>query len=198
MERPSPWPVFVIWAPVAAAATVICLFVNLAVQQSFRTSADDPQIQLAEDTATGQMVEPQRQPREGLPAVDIGSSLASWVAVYDDTGRPVVSSGRLHGIMPELPPGIFDYVREHGLDRVTWKPEAGLRIALIVVRTDGANPHFVASGRSLRETERRIDSLNLISLLGWVGALIAALLATLVFGPGFQADARRNGDAKAA
>ena len=185
------------WAPIAAATTVLCLFVNLAVQQNFRTTADDPQIQLAEDGAAmlaagGQPHALSARPSSPLPEartavpVDIGQSLAPWIAVYGSGGTRLSSNGRLHGALPELPPGIFDYVRDNGEDRVTWKPGPGLRIALDIRRVDGANkPFFVAAGRSLRETERRVDSLNLITLLGLATVLSSPhLLAAFLFNRG--------------
>ena len=52
------------------------------------------------------------------------------------------------------------------------QPEAGVRIAAVIVPVSGAKPGFVLAGRSLRETENRIDQFGLL--------VVAALLATLV------------------
>ena len=109
-----------IWAPVAVATTVVCFFINIAVQQSFRTAADDPQIQFAEDRAAklAALAAPASEPNaiavESMTPLDIAKSLAPWVAVYSDSGAPLASDGRLHGALPELPPGIFAYARDVG------------------------------------------------------------------------------------
>jgi hypothetical protein len=71
--------------------------------------------------------------------------------VYDDQGEAVASSGALHGQIPSLPAGVLDYVRENSEDRVTWQPEAGVRIAAVIVRFEGVESGFVLAGRSLRE-----------------------------------------------
>jgi hypothetical protein len=39
------------WLPLAAVTTLLCGLVYLAVQQSLRQGANDPQIQMAEDAA---------------------------------------------------------------------------------------------------------------------------------------------------
>lgn len=197
------------WAPVVVATTVLCLFVNLAVQQNFRATADDPQTQLAEDGAAMLAAGTQpdvvfAQPNSAAPnlrlsgPIDIGRSLAPWVAVYGSGGTPLSSDGRLHGALPELPPGIFDYVRDSGQDRVTWRPEPGLRIALVIHRVEGSKPYFVASGRSLRETERRVNSLNLMTLIAWAAALLGSLLVAILFGSDFKRASHSESGARAA
>jgi hypothetical protein len=82
--------------------------------------------------------------------VDIATSLAPFLMIYDDSGNALASSATLHGMNPTFPPGILDYTRQNGEDRVTLQPEGGVRIAAVVVRYDNG---FVLAGRSLREVE---------------------------------------------
>ncbi len=175
--RPSLFHILLAWLPLAVAVTVLTGLVNLAVQQNYRQSANDPQIQMAEDAAT--MLAAGASPVAVIPtaSVDIGTSLAPFLAIYDDTGKPIAASGLLSGSLPELPNGIFAYTRTAGEERVTWQPESSVREALIVVHYGGAHPGFVAAGRSLREVEKRVDALNLITVLAWG----TAMFLTLVF-----------------
>jgi hypothetical protein len=167
------------WLPLAISVTVLCGLVYLAVQQELRQTANDPQIQMAEDVAlaleNGAAVD-SRVPSE---KVAIDRSLAPFVMVFDDRGQTVGSSAALHGKTPQLPPGILDYVRTHGQDRVTRQPEPGVRIAAVVVRFQGSQPGFVLAGRSLREVEARED--NALLEAGTVGAFaMGASLAAVI------------------
>jgi len=145
------------WLPIAATATVLCFLVYLAVQQALRESANDPQIQMAEDAAArfgsgAALLQGLFEPTE---SIDIAKSLAPFIIIYDDDGKAVASTGGLHGQPPSPPPGVFDYVRQNGEERVTWQPEPGVRIASVVVRATGTRAGFVLAGRSLREVEKR-------------------------------------------
>ena len=44
--------ILVVWLAIAAATTVVCGLVYLSVQQVMRQSANDPQIQIAEDAGS--------------------------------------------------------------------------------------------------------------------------------------------------
>ena len=52
----------------------------------------------------------------------MAASLAPYLIVFDDAGRPIASSARLAGAPPVPPPGVFDYTRAAGEDRITWQP----------------------------------------------------------------------------
>jgi hypothetical protein len=104
------------WLPLAAVTVALCGLVYLAVQQSYRMGANDPQIQLSEDGAAAlaqgtspEMVAPPTK-------IDIASSLAPFVVVFDDSGKVLASSGLLHGQNLPLPAGVLDYTRAHAED----------------------------------------------------------------------------------
>ena len=179
-----------IWLVLAALTTVICLFVNLAVQQNFRTTADDPQVQLAQDAA--RMLGENRSVRNSrTQIVDVGRSLAPWVAVYDGSGRAIESSGQLNGAAPQLPDGVFAAARSRGENRVTWQPATGIRIATVVEFVGTPNVRYVVSGRSLREVEGRVENLNRITLAAWaVTLLLCAVLARQIRSAGTAASQR--------
>jgi hypothetical protein len=166
------------WFPLAVAVTGVCGLVYLAVQQELRQTANDPQIQIAEDGAAA--LEKGASPESVLPseAVDVQSSLSPFVMVFNDRGETLASSALLHERTPQLPPGVLDYVRAHGADRVTWQPEEGVRIAAVILRYQGASPGVILAGRSLREVEMREDQVLWEAVAAWIvtsGASLAAV-----------------------
>jgi hypothetical protein len=146
-------------------------------QQVLRMSANDPQIQLAEDAAerlaageNASRVVPDRP-------IDMANSLAPFVIVYDDSGHPVASSARLDGSVPTPPQGVFDFVRANREERVTWQPHPGVRIASVVTR---ASNGFVVAGRNMREVEVREALVFKIAAIGWLFANLALAALWLV------------------
>jgi hypothetical protein len=126
----------------------------------------------------------------GAPLVDIGSSLAPWIAVYDANGTPLEASGQLGGTPPQLPAGIFNisswgnYLIGHHIngspvdqDRFTWQPEPQVRQAVIVVQTPDKK-YFVAAGRNMREVEQRIEHEGEIVFVLWAFTLACLLVAS--------------------
>ena len=95
--------------------------------------------------------------------------------VYDDQNRILQSTGILNGLPPALPRGVFNYVLNHGEDRVTWQPQKGVRLAAVIVRVQGHATGYVLVGRSLAEVEKREDVLFLQFFIAWLlgtGAII--------------------------
>lgn len=178
------------WLPLAFLGTALCLLVYAAVQQDYRQSANDPQIQLAEDAAVavGGGTTAQNQSLSFEGNVDIGASLAPYLVFYNDAGTPTGGNGFLDGRFPLLPSSLFDYVRAVGETRVTWQPEAGIRQAIVVARIGGAAPGFVMAGRSLREVEVRENMLGIMALATWTATLLGLFLVTL----GLELASRKN------
>lgn len=167
------------WLPLAAVASGLTLVLFVCVQQTLRQGADDPQIQLAEDAAHA--LAAGAAPEAVLPAgapVDLGRSLAPWVAVYDGEGRPLAASGRLDGAAPALPAGLFGFARRHGEHRVTWMPRGGVRMATVLVSVSGGS-RVVAAGRSLRDVETRESQMQFFCAAGLLATLAASLALAL-------------------
>src|SRR4051812_19741980 len=94
--------VFLYWLPVALIITVLSGLVYVAVQQNFRQSANDPQIQMAEDAAAALEAGAQPQAVVGTGKVDMARSLAPFLIVYDDQGQPLAASVQLNGQIPTV------------------------------------------------------------------------------------------------
>ena len=167
-------------------ATVLAIALYAIPQQVLRQGANDPQIQLAGDLVA--RLESGVSAVAAVPAaeIDMARSLTPFVIVYDDAGKPLTSQATLNGAIPVPPAGVFDYVRQHGEERVSWQPildrRHGVRIAAVVQRVGGAYPGFVLAGRSLREVEAREIQVQHMAGLAWLGMLSLIVLGTLIFG----------------
>jgi hypothetical protein len=169
------------WLTLAALATAVCFLVYIVAQQTWRTAADDPQIQLARDTAAA--LAAGRAPETVVPhdAIDMERSLAPFLIVFDASGQVLAASGTLRGHVPGVPKGVLGYVHDRGEDRITWQPIGGVRIASVIVSYSGSQAGYVLAGRSLEETEDRVSRLGNLIALGW-GATLLGLLVVVAAG----------------
>ncbi len=168
------------WLPLGFLAVVLCGLTYLATQQSLRLSANNPQIQIAEDTATA--INNGTEPLLLIPrgSVDISKSLSSYLVIFNASGTPIAGNGLIDGSLPNLPAGIFDYTRTTGEDRLTWQPRSGVRSAAVIVHTNSPSAAFVLSGRSLRGVEDQEDQLAIDTGITLITALIGTFLLKLL------------------
>lgn len=159
------------------AIFIVTLFAGLvyaAVQQNYRMNANDPQIQLAEDLSIT-LANGEPAPTLGIndPKVDLVHSLAIFFSVFDETGKLIVSSADLNGNAPVPPQGVFDSARKNEQNRFTWQPEKDIRIATVIVhyKTEKASG-FILVGRSLREVEKREDTLTKQVAAAWLASIL--------------------------
>ncbi|MDD4989240.1 MAG: hypothetical protein PHV42_02340 [Candidatus Pacebacteria bacterium] len=172
------------WLPFALIITGFCALVYGTVQQDYRQSLNDPQIQMAEDASA--KLESGASPQLVVPTevINISSSLAPYTIVYGDDGKEVAFSGRLDGnaIIPPL--GVFDFAKQNGEDRLTFEPQAGVRSAVVVRYYNNAgHSGFVLVGRGMREVEKREVKLEIMVGIAWIVLLVSSfvLIAFLEF-----------------
>ena len=174
----------------AGIGTGVALALYAIPQHLLRSGLNDPQIQMASDLATAL---DHRGVSDGLQQgallhfatagnVDMARSLSPFLIVFNDAGQTLGSNALLDGQTPAPPKGIFDYVRQHGEERVTWQPRPGVRIATVIERVNGPQPGFVLAGRNMREVESRIADVKTMAGLTWLGMLALILIGTIVFG----------------
>ena len=161
--------------------SMLALAIYATVQQALRRGANDPQLQMAGDAAVALERGADAAKTVGTVQVDAARSLSPFMIVYDDSGRPVASSVQLNGATPAPPPGVFSFAREHQRDVLTWQPQRGVRIAMVLERIAGEHPGFVLAGRSLREVEVREDATWHMVQIAWLGMVMVLALATFVF-----------------
>ena len=174
----------------AGIATGVTLALYAIPQHVLRSGLNDPQIQMATDTAAtlerSGVIDGLRQGAllsSGTSTnVDIARSLSPFLIVFNNQGQPLGSSAQLDGQTPTPPKGVFDYVRQHGQERVTWQPKPGVRIAAVIERVNGPQPGFVLAGRNMREVEARIADVQSMAGLTGLGMLALILIGTVGFG----------------
>lgn len=155
--------------------------IYIVIQQQLRQSANDPQIQVAKDTVFA--LEHGAKPNVFVAgtSIPLETSIAPFVIVYDDSGKPIVGSGNIKGVLPTPPSGVFEYTKTHGENRITWEPIVGTRQAIIVLPFTAENVSgYVLAGRSLVETENRTTQLLKELLLIWGITLIATFVGVWV------------------
>jgi hypothetical protein len=165
------------WLPIAVAITGFCFILFLVAQQDIRLSANDPQIQIAEDTSA--LLASGKTPSLPSP-IDISQSLAPFIITYDLQGNVISSSARLNGKTPALPTGALNGTKgtdQPGENRITWQPQEGVRLATVIVRYDKG---YVLAGRNMREIEIREEQQYQRIFLGYLVSLIATLSCVIV------------------
>ena len=150
-----------------AIITIIFGVMYVTVQQSYRSGADDPQIQLARDISS-RLIEGESVDKVFTDSINIAQSLSPFLVLYDANEKPIRSSGYLNGRMPEMPPGVFDVAKINSEHNVTWQPQKGLRLAMVIVKTNSSPVGFVAAGRLLQEVEIRVHNLVTMIVIGWI------------------------------
>lgn len=144
-----------IWLPLAVLSTIFCGLVYVTVQQSYRQSANDPQIQIAQDTVLA--INSGFSPKDAVfrNKIDISKSLAPYIIIYDESGKPIVSGAILDNKTPNPPKNALDFAKKVGENRFTWEPKNGVKSAVVLAYYKGKESGFVLAGRSLREVEKR-------------------------------------------
>jgi hypothetical protein len=166
---------------IAVILALIFGFAYTLTQQALRQSANDPQIQIAEDSAAVLALgnEPKFLIDNSSNTVDIAKSLVPFLITFDAAGKPLVSTAQLNGATPVPPAGVFAYAKKHGQDRVTWQPQKGVRIAAVVAYYGGQREGYALSGRSLLEVENRSSSLQNLTFWAWLATVIIAIIGSI-------------------
>src|SRR5262249_26273142 len=172
------------WLPLLAIITAFCALAYAAVQQVFRQSANDPQIQMAEDAAAA--LERGADVNSVLPAghVDLEESIAPFVMVFDADGNVAATSVTLNGKTPQLPAGVLESAKQLHEDRVTWQPNDQVRVASVIVAYSNG---YVLAGRSLRDAEEREMQLRRFVYITWIAAVLVTFVLVAAgewFAPG--------------
>jgi len=148
--------------------TVLCGLIYVSVQQSCRSAANDPQLQIATDLRP--KIENNRSLTQSMAndSIDLSESLSVFATIYDKNGDPLQSTGFLNAQMPKMPKGVFDFTNKNQEDVFTWQPQSGVRMAMVVQKTSSPQIKFVAIGRSLKEVEKRESTLVTMVFVSWL------------------------------
>ena len=157
---------FILWLTATTTITLVFGTIYVVAHQTLRQNANDPQIQIAEDTARAV---DRVGIEKALSATRINfddGSLAPFIIIYDDNGSAIGSSFK-DGV-PSIPEGVFSHVTSSHQDRITWQTGRG-RFATVIVRSAHG---YVLVARDLREVENRESMVALLVGLGWAASLI--------------------------
>jgi len=131
-------------ATIFAVMTIVIGFSYAADLRILQYGAEAEQVQMVVDAAAalgrgasaGAVASANRQ-------IDIETSLSPFIMIFDDQNRIMQSTGILNGVPVAPPRGVFNYVKNHGEDRITWSPKKGLRFAMVMKRVEGRMTGFV-------------------------------------------------------
>jgi hypothetical protein len=174
-------PGFFAFLTAAIIITILAMFSYVAVQQDLRQTANDPQIQIAEDAAdsisSGEAL-PYEMPTS--TRADLSKTLVTVAMIFDDAGNPVYTSAQLDGGTPIPPKGVFEATRNKGENRITWQPKPGVRLAAVVTRIGrGSHTGFVLIARSLREVEKREAAIGQLFIIAWAASIIVLIAGSV-------------------
>ncbi|HZU32087.1 MAG TPA: hypothetical protein VFB79_13300 [Candidatus Angelobacter sp.] len=180
-------PVAFYTATLAVILTILGGAAAITMQQMLRGGANQPQIDMAEWYASE--IGSGEAPGNVIPPgyVDMERSLQPFVIFYDDHGKPGPGTGYIDQAIPTPPAGVFDFVRSHGSENVTWQPRPGVRMASVVKRVGGKGSGFILAGRSLRVVEEQEGLLRRMAFGGWI-----AVMLLLIGGAALLNRAQRN------
>ena len=172
--------IFISHLAIAIIITVLSGLIYATVQQSYRSGANDPQLQLAKDISAA--LKNNRSIDQLLPkdSIEISESLSPFVILYNNNGEPVQSTGLLDGHLPKMPKGVFEFTRKNKEDVLTWQPRKGVRMAMVVESVQSSGIAFVAAGRSLQEVEKRESNLIIMVFIGWLICIGVIVLHWLI------------------
>lgn len=166
------------WVVIAAILTTLIGLVYVGVQQTYRQSANDPQIEITEEIAAAiGSGAPADQLIPTAGGTDIKTSLSAFAMIFDQDGKVLGSSAKLNDSDPVPPKAVFDTAKAQGRSLITWEPEKGTRIATVITTAQsGDKTVFVLAGKNMREVEKRIAALTYASITAWVVSLLLAVL----------------------
>ena len=166
----------------------LLIVTSVVGQQILRRRADAMPRFIASlySTPTDEKSEPARKqllthdltgPKQELSSADWLNSTRPFVVLYDPSAHALSGNATLHGAFPQPPIGIFNEIRSHDNDEVTWQPQPGVRIALS--GRNMPNGGFVVTGQSLIPTETRYIRMHAILLWIWAFAMLACAFLAL-------------------
>ncbi len=166
----------ILWIGAAVIITGVFATEFLLTQFTLRSSANDPQIQIATDASHSLGIGVAPQALLGAD-VDFGKSLAVATIIYDHSGNIIAGAGKINGKNAVIPPGVLKYTDSHSPYILTWQPTPEIRVAAVVVAT---KDNYVITARSLKQIEARSDLAFQLTSVG-LGASLFVLVSTFLF-----------------
>ncbi len=170
-----------LWLLAVTIGSGLTLFAYTATQQSLRLGLNDPQWQIAEDTAS--KLTQGASPVSVIPnnTVDESSSLSQFVTIVDKNIHVLASSGRIGNVVPLPPPSAFPDAQKRGNNWFTWQHDNNtIRDATVIIPYHGHNQGYVLVARSMSQVENTIGHITVLAGLTLIGVLLAPALIILL------------------
>jgi len=170
-------------APLTLALLGVVAFAYVALQQNYRLNANDPQIEIASDLAA--QMSAGSLPTDAVDThmikVDPSKSLATFGIIVDNNGKVTASNMEMDGTTAVPPKGVLNASSLTHQNRITWQPQTGTRIALVVqAYKHDDNTGYVIVGRSLKEVEVREDMLFWMAAVTVTGVVLLGIVAFMM------------------
>lgn len=166
-----------LWLLVVTIGGGLLFFGYVSLQQSLRMGLNDPQVQMAQDTAT--KLNQGVPPSSAVPTniVDESQSLASFVTIVDSNTRILASSGKIGDRVPLPPTSSFPDSQKRNNNWFTWQHDA-VRDAAVIVPF-GNNAGYILVARSMSQTENTISYITKLAGLTLLGVLVVPVIILL-------------------
>ena len=171
-----------LWLLSVAIGTGLIVFSYTAVQQSLRLGLNDPQWQIAEDSAY--QLSQGSSPLSVIPSsvVDESRSLAPFVTIVDNNIHVLASTGKIGDSVPLPPASSFPDAQKRGNNWFTWQHDNNtVRDATVIVPySHGNTSGYVLVARSMKQVENTIGHITVLAGLTLIGVLLAPTLILLL------------------
>lgn len=160
----------------------LTLFAYIAVQQSLRLSLNQPQLQIAQDTA--QELEQGESADSVVPknTVNEAISLSPFVTVVDGNIRVLASSGKIGNQVPLPPASTFPDSQKRSTNWFTWQHDNySVRDAAVIVPFSSSHGSgYVLVARSTSQTEAIIGHITVLAIFTLLGIVLASAIIIFV------------------
>lgn len=161
------------WIVAAGVITLCLLVLYVAVQQTLRLGANEPQRSMVADIA--RKLKDGTKPEEVITGhVDMATNMAPFVIVYDSFGNVITGNGELEGKVPQVPVGVLQSSNESKQNAVSWQPKNDVRIAAVTQKSGG---NYVLVGRSIVKLENFLSNVfvPIVAMVWLVSMLLLGL-----------------------
>jgi hypothetical protein len=170
-----------LWLLAVTIGGGVTLFAYVAVQQSLRLGLNNPQLQIAEDTAA--RLDGGAAPQSVVPAltVDEAQSLSPFVTIVDTHDHVLATSGKIGSVVPLPPASAFPDALKRGDSWFTWQHDNNtVRDAAVIVPFHGAQSGYVLVARSMSQVEQTIGRITVLAGLTLIGVLLVPAIILLL------------------
>lgn len=152
------------WFWIAVISFFVCTYI--VGQQILRMGgANEPQIKDVGEMAI--RLNGGLEPKYVIPKenVNFKNSENLFAMVFDKDKKMIATNADLRDYLAGPPGGVLDNAKDMRINKVTWQPEKGVRLAIVAMPF---NNGWVLEGRSLKSVEKNVDNWRLAIMGTWI------------------------------